>query len=387
MLPEKRSGALRYRFGPFLLSPRQRTLMRGERELRLIPRYLDLLIFLVEHRHEAVHRRDIFDRVWSDVVVSDSALAQAVRTLRRTLGDDTRQPVFIRTISRHGYQFVYADVVEEAEDQPAPRPPAAVRSSAGPRLTALCGRHAAAAAVGAGIAGAAAGAIGGVLLATAPGSGAPLAIAAVLALVGAVCGAWGGAAVGFGAALGEFGMPSRGGAALVAGAAAGGTAAGAVTQWLARAALATLVGVHVPVGGSFEGLALGLAAGLGLALATRYGELLVPGSHARQRAFVVVLTAGACAAAALVLSLSGLSLVGGTIHAIAQASNGAEAALTPLSRLLSEPSFGPLTRALLGMGEGAVFGTGLALGVTHPRRQLRRESRKSLESHDLLTSR
>jgi DNA-binding winged helix-turn-helix (wHTH) protein len=67
----------------------------------------------VEHRHEAVHRRDIFDRVWSDVVVSDSALSQAIRTIRRTLGDDSREPRFIRTVSRHGYRFVFDGVVRE----------------------------------------------------------------------------------------------------------------------------------------------------------------------------------------------------------------------------------------------------------------------------------
>src|SRR5215217_8609085 len=88
-------------------------LLRENRELRLIPRYLDLLIFLVEHRHEAVHRRDIFDRIWSDVIVSDSALSQAIRTIRRVLGDDSREPRFVRTVSRHGYQFVFTDVIEE----------------------------------------------------------------------------------------------------------------------------------------------------------------------------------------------------------------------------------------------------------------------------------
>ena len=47
---------------------------------------------------------------------SDGALSQAVRTLRRTLGDDSREPRFIRTVSRHGYQFVWAEVVEEIDD-------------------------------------------------------------------------------------------------------------------------------------------------------------------------------------------------------------------------------------------------------------------------------
>jgi DNA-binding winged helix-turn-helix (wHTH) protein len=89
-------------------------LLRAGREVPLIPRYLDLLLLLVERRGEALHKREILDRVWSDVVVSDGALSQAVRTLRRTLHEDGSGRDFIRTVSRHGYQFV-CPVVEESE--------------------------------------------------------------------------------------------------------------------------------------------------------------------------------------------------------------------------------------------------------------------------------
>jgi DNA-binding winged helix-turn-helix (wHTH) protein len=111
----------RYRFDAFILSPRRRLLTHDGRELSLIPRYFDLLVFLIERRHEAVHRREIFDRVWSDVVVSDSALSQAIRTLRRTLNEDPREPRFIRTVSRYGYRFVFPDVLEEQDDDAWPR--------------------------------------------------------------------------------------------------------------------------------------------------------------------------------------------------------------------------------------------------------------------------
>ncbi|MCP3982013.1 MAG: transcriptional regulator [bacterium] len=103
----------RYRFGEFTVSPSRRLLLRGGREVALIPRYFDLLLLLVERRAEAIPRREILDRVWSDVVVSDGALSQAVRTLRRALGDEPRQPRFVRTVSRHGYRFVFAEVIEE----------------------------------------------------------------------------------------------------------------------------------------------------------------------------------------------------------------------------------------------------------------------------------
>ena len=123
---------MRYRFGPFLLSPARRVLRRDDQAVRLIPRYFDLLLLLVEERHRAVSRQEIFDRVWADVVVSDGALTQAIRTIRRTLGDGTHEPQFIRTVSRHGYQFVAADVASESDDGPLPAAPGTgVRMNAG----------------------------------------------------------------------------------------------------------------------------------------------------------------------------------------------------------------------------------------------------------------
>ena len=114
----------RYRFSRFTVSPSRRLLLRDGKELALIPRYFELLLLLLERRGEAVSRREILDAAWSDVVVTDNALNQAVRILRRTLGDDSRNPVFIRTISRHGYRFVWPEVVEEPDDVPLPAPSA-----------------------------------------------------------------------------------------------------------------------------------------------------------------------------------------------------------------------------------------------------------------------
>ena len=127
-------GKPRYRFSGHTLSPARRTLVRDGRELPLIPRCFDLLVVLIERRNEAVSRRDILDAVWSDVVVTDGALSQAVRTLRRTLGDDPREPTFIRTVQRHGYRFVCDDVVEEPDEGP-PEPVRAATMEAAPNLS------------------------------------------------------------------------------------------------------------------------------------------------------------------------------------------------------------------------------------------------------------
>ena len=153
-----------FRFGSFRLSPARRQLLDGEREVPLIPRYFDLLLLLVERRGEAVSRRVIFDRVWSDVVVSDGALSQAVRTLRRALGDDPREPRFIRTVSRHGYQFVFPDVSESAEPGAAPAPSAAPPSPSRDAAPGLPLGRAAGAAGGGALAGLVGGLGGGLLL-------------------------------------------------------------------------------------------------------------------------------------------------------------------------------------------------------------------------------
>jgi DNA-binding winged helix-turn-helix (wHTH) protein len=352
----------RYRFSDFTLSPRKRLLIRKGQQLPLIPRYLDLLIFLIERRRDAVHRREIFDRVWSDVIVSDSALSQAIRTLRRTLGDDPREPRFIRTVSRHGYQFTCPDVIEERdEDVPDPVPLRALgveatRQKVGASLTALM-TGATRACAGAALAGAAAGIAGGLLLSVAPDNAAPLAIVPVLVLVGAGAGAVGGLGVGAGLAFAESSSRLRNPVGLTIGAAAGGAAMGIAVQWLMRWSLAALVGLNLPIGGAVEGLVIGAAAGVGYAIARRLSRTIR--SYIRRAAVV----AAFCAAGALALAWAGRPLVGGTLHAIAREARGSQISLTPLGRLIGEPGFGPVSQALIAAWEGGIFGFGVGIAL------------------------
>ena len=390
----------RYRFSDFTLSTRKRLLIRNGQQLPLIPRYLDLLIFLIERRRDAVHRREIFDRVWSDVIVSDSALSQAIRTLRRTLGDDPREPRFIRTVSRHGYQFTCPDVIEEPdEDVPAPVramptcPPERearkaearsakaeqTRQKVGASLTALM-TGATRACAGAALAGAAAGIAGGLLLSVAPDNAAPLAIVPVLVLVGAGAGAVGGLGVGAGLAFAESSSRLRNAVGLTIGAAAGGAAMGMAVQWLMRWSLAAVVGLNLPIGGAFEGLVIG-AAGVGTpspaATGTPPGRsgrhrnaaqaFRQLGPAARSRIHRAAVVAAFCAAGALALAWAGRPLVGGTLHVIAREARGSQISLTPLGRLIGEPGFGPVSQALIAAWEGGIFGFGVGIALLRRR--------------------
>ena len=433
-------------------------LLRNGHEQPLIPRYFDLLVFLIERRGEAVHRRDIFDRVWGDVIVSDSALSQAVRTIRRVLGDESREPRFVRTVPRHGYRFVFADVIEEDDESEwqivelaAPVPVNTQNAETDPyepllqRLTSVAANRAeeedqreaaellhalgtaealrrlgtrphhtfarallrdtrwdvaeagavpivgqpapvstarelvllrlrdaaalvaarwARGSIGGGLAGILAGTSGGLILAAAPGSAASLDVAPVLALIGGSCGAVGGAGVGAGLSVAESIARSRRTLALICGAALGGGLAGLIVQWLSRWSLAALFGLDVATGGGIEGLVIGGAAGFGYSLSTGHADGGLAAPRGWRRFSVTAFTGAACGLAALLIALTGRPLVGGTVHLIAQASVGAQVTLTPLGHLIGEPDFGPVSAAVLAAGEGALFGLGLALGLT-----------------------
>jgi hypothetical protein len=144
----------------------------------------------------------------------------------------------------------------------------------------------------------------------------------------------------------------------------GGGIVGSMAQWFGRWFLSVLMGLHVDIGGGVEGFVIGGAAGLGYAVATSRAEDGLAAPRGRRRFTVALLVAGACGLAALALTLYGRPLVGGTVQAIAQVSQGSQVTLSPLGALIGEPDFGPITRAVIGTGEGALFGLGLALGLT-----------------------
>lgn len=65
-----------------------------------------LLLCLAERAGEVVSIDDLLNQVWPEVNVSPDSVYQAVASLRRQLGDDSRQPTYIETVPRLGYRMV-----------------------------------------------------------------------------------------------------------------------------------------------------------------------------------------------------------------------------------------------------------------------------------------
>ncbi len=94
-----------FTFGPYRLDAR-RGLWRGKREVRLQPRALALLGFLLQRPGELITKEEVFRAVWPETVVSDGALTSCIRELRKALQDDAQQPRYIETLHRRGYRFI-----------------------------------------------------------------------------------------------------------------------------------------------------------------------------------------------------------------------------------------------------------------------------------------
>jgi hypothetical protein len=233
------------------------------------------------------------------------------------------------------------------------------------RAARLVARRWTAATVGGGAAGFTAGLIGGLVLAAAPESSAPITVSPVLAVIGLASGALCAAGVSAGLCVAEAGSRSWRSFALIVGGLAGGAATGAIVQWIGRWMLAMLVGLIVPIGGALEGLVIGGAAGVGYAVATRRVADGLAAPSGRDRFYTAAATALCCALAAVALALTGRPLVGGTINMIGHAARSGQGSLAPLGRLIGDPGFGPVSQAVLAACEGTFFGFGLAIGLTH----------------------
>src|SRR3982750_4522559 len=98
--------AAAFRFDRFHLDPADRRLLDGDVAVDLNARYLDALTLLVGDAGKLVSKDRFLDEVWRGVPVTDEALTQCIKTLRRHLGDDAASPTFIETVPKHGYRFI-----------------------------------------------------------------------------------------------------------------------------------------------------------------------------------------------------------------------------------------------------------------------------------------
>jgi DNA-binding winged helix-turn-helix (wHTH) protein len=350
-----------FRFDRFRLDPRDRQLWRDGAPVPLNSRYLDALALLLAEQGRLVSKDRFMGEVWRGVPVTDEALTQCIRTLRRQLGDDAASPRFIETVPKHGYRFIAP--VDRSGTEPDPAPAARGRPTADWSRVAIV---AAAGTAGGG----AAGVIGGLLYGFVEASqSAPTGLGAISVLLVLLCitlvvGVLGGAGVSFGVAASE--LIGRDARWRVLGGAVGGLVVGAAVNLLGVDAFALLFG-HAPGGitGGLEGAALGGAVGLGAWLSGR--------SRSVGQGVAVAGLSGA--AAGVLISLAGGRLLAGSLDVVARAFPGSRLQFERIGGLFGESGFGPISRTLTSALEGFLFVGFVVLAMALARRSVSDKAR------------
>lgn len=325
-----------FRFDRFVLDPSDRQLRRDGAPVELNARYLDALILLVREQGKLISKERFLEEVWRGVPVTDEALTQCIKTLRKQLGDDASSPRFIETAPKHGYRFI-------APVELTVSAPVTASAQTGAPWRQVLSRGAAAA-IGGGVAGL----IGGLIysfIGAAAGIGAASSLLVLVCLT-ALIGVLGGAGVGLGIAAAAH-APGRLGQWSIIGGALGGVVVGGFVKLVGLDTFNLLFG-QTPgeITGAPEGAVLGGAFGLGVWIANR-------GAHSLQRSAAI---AGACGAAAgVIITLLGGRLMAGSLHLLASRFPDSRLQIDQIGGLFGERGFGTVSAMATAGFEGLLF--------------------------------
>jgi len=109
-----------YQFGDWVVRPHCNEVKRDGVVRHLEPKVADVLDCLLASPGEIVSPEDIIDQVWSGRVVEPVSVARNIAQIRRALGDSTKNPRYIETISKRGYRTI-APVTPVTADEGTPR--------------------------------------------------------------------------------------------------------------------------------------------------------------------------------------------------------------------------------------------------------------------------
>ena len=111
---------MQIRFGTCTLDLGGRRLFRDDQEVHLTPKAFDLLALLVESRHRALSKAELKERIWPDTFVTEDGLSRLVNEIRTAMGDDARNPRWVRTVHGFGYALAETEQPIEVRDSVTP---------------------------------------------------------------------------------------------------------------------------------------------------------------------------------------------------------------------------------------------------------------------------
>src|SRR6202140_5983195 len=98
-------------FDPFRLDTVNQCLWRhvetgDDERIRLTPKAFAVLHYLGEHAGRLVTQDELLNALWPDTFVQPEVLKSHILDVRGALGDSAKNPRFIETLPKRGYQFI-----------------------------------------------------------------------------------------------------------------------------------------------------------------------------------------------------------------------------------------------------------------------------------------
>jgi DNA-binding winged helix-turn-helix (wHTH) protein/TolB-like protein/lipoprotein NlpI len=110
-----------YRFGGFLLEPKERVLVHEGKQVALAGKAFDLLVALVRQAGHLVTKDELLQLVWPGLVVEEVNLSVNMSAIRKALACSPDAAEWIETVPRQGYRFKALVTVEDSATLEASR--------------------------------------------------------------------------------------------------------------------------------------------------------------------------------------------------------------------------------------------------------------------------
>lgn len=92
--------------GEFTINLASERIFKNDDEIKVEPQIFACLALLISSVGQVISRDEIQKYVWAGRYVSDEAIRAAFKKLRHVLGDDARNPLYIKTVPKQGYKLI-----------------------------------------------------------------------------------------------------------------------------------------------------------------------------------------------------------------------------------------------------------------------------------------
>ncbi|MCG6936163.1 MAG: winged helix-turn-helix domain-containing protein [Proteobacteria bacterium] len=95
-----------FRIGEWVVEPGSGRICKNGVEVKLEPKVMEVLAYLARHQGTVVSHEMLEAEIWTGTIVGYGSVPATIIKLRKALGDNSRKPRYIETVSKRGYRLI-----------------------------------------------------------------------------------------------------------------------------------------------------------------------------------------------------------------------------------------------------------------------------------------